>query len=174
MASVAPPSIEDDDCVYFDIDRKADSTVKFSRDGTKTVINTHIETILGYSSQDQYVSCMNGTPNIHFTRKFVEEIVYRPDLPEAQAVVTTRSESLHVQLPRQDKSSFTSESTPDSESGKSVTEEVLEARQFLDIVEVIEPASLGVEAEDPDGVEERKEPEVETYTRTRIVVEKYA
>ena len=231
MADISLPGAEDDAYLYFDLVRKADSTVKFLRfvfsvlgctcrkkvfssrsqfdasfippsfllcsDGTKIVVNTHTETVCGYGTEDGDIPCITGVPNIHYTRNFVEEIVYRPDLPEAHEVVTKRKESMivprsksaapsltsqlsltselsFVSVPSSYESSYTSMASPDAQSAKIPSEEMLQTRQFLNVVEFIEPASQESETENHEAVESWKEPEVEIFTKTRLVIEKFA
>lgn len=184
MNVTAPTSADDDAFLYFDISRKSFTSVRFSESGTKTVVNTNIETIYGFASENGDVPSLDGTPDIHFSRTIVEEIVYRPELPEANEVATERRETLSVSPRNVPAPSIISEPPQELLSLKSLhaaeeVSETIEADHVLSVVEVITPTTKSPMSdaeteEDPEESEARRGLEELSITKTRIVVEKFA
>ena len=94
--------------------------------------------------------------------------------PSLTSQLSLTSELSFVSVPSSYESSFTSMASPDAQSAKIPSEEMLQTRQFLNVVEFIEPASQESETEHHEAVESWKEPEVEIFTKTRLVIEKFA
>ena len=89
--------------------------------------------------------------------------------PSLTSQLSLTSELSFVSVPSSYESSFTSMASPDAQSAKIPSEEMLQTRKFL-----IEPASQESETEHHEAVESWKEPEVEIFTKTRLVIEKFA